>query len=492
MTSIRKLQAVTVAMLLALAGACIDTFEDDEAVATEAYSLDGPVYGGPVLCGVALAKKWTAPVKLSVANGQLWNSTAVAASADGSAVAVWLEYAGSNRYRLKASRFDFHPGSWLRTWQADADLLEQYVYDASGNYSVVAPHVAADASGNAVAVWVRYNQSTFEVRARRFSAATGSWSSTAVLATSPFYAPPAVDLASDDAGNVVVVWEHQHNQALTSVYHRRYDPGQGWLPAAALESSWGPAGSPDIAASSTGAFVAAWTQVDVERSVYARRYTQAGGWGAIVRVDTPFDQLGAASPNVAMNNNGEAAVTWTGDTQTTGVDVVYNRMNAAGGWSGAVLLASGVEGNPWVIPQVTVEDGGNGVVTWSHDDGGGSNVYARRVLPGGVPDSVTAKLDTGSSPLIGLGDSGSGIAAWREHNGSAVDIRAARLVHRRRDRNCPESWSWSAPTVVDSEPLQAGAHALAAFPYDDAVAVWKQLESNGTMAVYASRYARRF
>jgi len=152
----------------------------------------------------------------------------------------------------------------------------------SGNRPVLGidhePAVAADSSGNFVATWMSVtDEAGFNVRARRFDA-TGAplGLDFQVNATSegPHRLP---DVATDAAGNFVVVWQGPDGDN-SGVFARRYDstgaPQSGEMQINTLTAGY--QGRPQVARAPAGAFMVVWDDGGNASSIRARRYDAAG------------------------------------------------------------------------------------------------------------------------------------------------------------------------------------------------------------------------
>ena len=96
-------------------------------------------------------------------------------------------------------------------------------------------HVALDAKGNAVAVWLQQNQTKptfFDVWANRFKFGEG-WGTPTPLEALQVNKNIAPQVAVDPAGNAIAVWTHDNG----SLQFNRYLADSGWLTAQGLQPS---------------------------------------------------------------------------------------------------------------------------------------------------------------------------------------------------------------------------------------------------------------
>ncbi len=162
---------------------------------------------------------WKAPVPLPVPQGET-SSPAIAASADGSVVAVWKARinGGPSVAGIFASHYTPDDG-----WSAP-ETLEP----ANNNVLSTIPQVAVDDTGRAIAIW-RYGN---ELRWRRYEPASG-WTATATLF--PAGAQPTREssfLTTNGAGKAAVI-RFSGNDVLV----RRFDPTTGWADAETIANN---------------------------------------------------------------------------------------------------------------------------------------------------------------------------------------------------------------------------------------------------------------
>lgn len=230
----------------------------------------------------------------------------VAVAANGHTLATWIQNTGPFTRALWASR---NLGSG---WSAPAPV-------APDNRPTLSPvRVAADASGNVIAVWSQEQASgRYAVRSARMSAATGTWTTPVTLNAVPTRDAYSPQIGSDGNGNAVVVW-HEPN---VGVFSNRFDAATAtWAGAVAAQPSGAPAGAlPSLAVNGAGNAIAVWLQVSptngTQYEVWGAHYNASGAaWAAPLKLMTDpaaYALLGGdQQPTVALNANGEAVVVW--------------------------------------------------------------------------------------------------------------------------------------------------------------------------------------
>src|SRR6185295_17009214 len=102
--------------------------------------------------------------------------------------------------------------------------------DSSGGWDT-SPSVAINASGVAIAVWVRYDTATSvsSVRANRLQG--GNWGAAPVFIDALDFSVGAPGVSVDASGNAIAVWvQAQSNAGSAPVapYANRFDAANGW------------------------------------------------------------------------------------------------------------------------------------------------------------------------------------------------------------------------------------------------------------------------
>jgi hypothetical protein len=153
--------------------------------------------------------------------------------------------AGATGYDLRATR-----------WTGAGWLAAPATID-TGVGSVLDARVVSGALQGATVVWRQDNL----VQAARFSASNGNWSVPVQLSASLTGTAQDLRVASDAAGNAIVVWTQRPPGGVNELYGAQLSASTGGFSApAALESNAGGVGSPVLALNGTGTAVVAWLQ----------------------------------------------------------------------------------------------------------------------------------------------------------------------------------------------------------------------------------------
>jgi Divergent InlB B-repeat domain len=249
------------------------------------------------------ASGWGSALRVAVAANDAQDlDPSLSVSAGGRAFLVWTR----NGSGVMVSHAEPN-GAW-----SDAAVL------AAGQVStgVGAPHVVADANGNATAVWAQgarnsSNQIVTNLASKRF--ANGAWSGT----PAPLYTPVVTNVLSDarlavnGSGQFAAVW----SQPDASVRAVQSDAAGVWGAAATVraETSLELRGLPDIGIDSLGNIFATWAARSntpaATPEVWLNRFAPGSGWAQASVHQTSADFT--EQPRIAMNDRGHAAMVWT-------------------------------------------------------------------------------------------------------------------------------------------------------------------------------------
>lgn len=234
----------------------------------------------------------------------------VAVATNGQAVMTWLQPSSAGRYMssLWASR---NAGAG---WNTPVNLSPD-----ADNVSPI--RVAADADGDAIAVWQQNVGNRASVFASQLDAITNVWSAPLMLNEGAKLAfEPQVAAAGN--GNTMVVW-HERDAGGNSlgVIANRFSATTGtWSGPMSVQPATAPRGeAPQVAVDAMGNAIAVWRQRVVGNGsryeVWGAHFSSAtGAWS------NPIDFMSQATayvlngsehlPKIAVNADGEAIVVW--------------------------------------------------------------------------------------------------------------------------------------------------------------------------------------
>jgi hypothetical protein len=324
-------------------------------------------------------------------------------------------------------------------------------------YNCQTPAIAADADGNAFAVWTddRYgNDVHFASRTE-----TGPWSAdvnlgdiTDALGAATF----SPDIAVDSAGTAHVVWV-DYREGYQDIYYAQRSTAGVWSGAERVNADDGtgrPASAnPAVAADGAGNVYVVWQQTG---RVYFAYRPAAGGWSAKERVDSSSD-ADQEYPAIAVDGASTAYVLWQDDRNGFRGDIYFSYRPATGTWQTSVRVNDDAGDTYQRMPAIAVDTSGHVYAAWEDARSYPYDIYFAHRPPGGSW-STNEQVDTGSGntghqtrPAILVDDQGVH-ATWRDGRwwGGIGDIFYAR-------RTPAGVWNASFKINTDSDP--SGTHA---------------------------------
>ena len=360
--------------------------------------------------------------------------------------------------------------------------LPQRVSDAALDASQV--QLAMDEAGNAIAVWQQVNPTQTDIVAARFDVATVTWSSPELLEIEDTVAALNPQVAMTKSGNALVVWQ----QGL-SIVANTYTAATGWTTAVPVATETGSGISQLVlSVNDNGDAFAAWrvavvsaaTSTIPEQTGYELRLAQLkdNTWAATETVATGLDDW--AQPAIAMNNAGAAIMAWSAFNGTRHV-MMSRHYTLATGWSTAEAVETNL--GEAKSPQVAMAVNGNAFVTWAQS-GSPYSIYANRFdantgFTGSVLLEQRHRGDAVKPQLI-IDNRGNAVVTWQYHDGVQQNILAA-------EYSVADS-TWATERVIEtSNSGDATSPAIAVSDNGNAVVVWQQ-EINDNSVIAANHF----
>jgi hypothetical protein len=346
-----------------------------------------------------------------------------------------------------------------------------------------APDVATAASGDFVVVWQSpQDGNSGGVVARRYAADGTPSGAEFVVNTStsgPQYRPA---VASDPAGNFVVVW---HDQFLNAIVGQRYDAAGTALGGEFTVGAAGSVAHPDVARDAAGNFVVVWKSAVT--AIHAQRY-DAGGTpqGAVFPVNTT--NAPSYDPAVAYDGAGNFVAVWMTDGGPEGI--LGQRFDGAGTPLGGEFTVTSTAGNMNFISAVAMDASGNFLVAWNvFCCATPTGVLARLYDSTGTPVGPEFEVDNdvgphGVTPAVGVGDAGGFVVLWA---GETPGTGTKAIFARRYDAL---GLSVGPALQVSSSSGPRSSPATARAASGDFVVVWQGEGQDGNLeGVIARRFA---
>jgi hypothetical protein len=332
----------------------------------------------------------------------------IAIDPKGNAVVVWQELDSTeNRYKIWAARYSVGTG-----WGLPGRIETNVIGDA------IEPMIAMDDSGNATAVWRQTSGVSNSVWANKYTPATG-WGQASLLQTDTTGIPLAPQVAIDKNGNALAAWV-EYMGTVYSVRVKRYWPGTGWdVNTQNIAGTSSYAETPDICFDPSGNAVAVWSQMTTtqtsQTSVWTNRYAPATGWAGAELLETNEDGS-AYAPRVAVDGSGNAMAVWM-QPSGNAFQIWWNRYDAKAGWSGARFIQQVAVGDNQ-YPRVAMNYAGRAISVWERFEGGASRIQSSffdPVLGWSAPQIISSVSTTVALyPEVSMNAGGTAIAVWEE------------------------------------------------------------------------------
>ncbi len=210
-------------------------------------------------------------------------------------------------------------------------------------------------------------------------------------------------LASDAAGNFVVVWpsvlQDLDGEAIVAqLYDLNGSPlgGEIMVNTTTVDDQY----SPDVAMDLAGNFVVVWTsayQDGDDDGVFFQRFNKFGvKLGGEVQVNQTT-ALMQGHPSIAMDNNGNFAVawvSWSGMLNGNTDDIMFRLYDNLGTPTTSETLVSSPPGGNFIRCDVAMGPTGNFVIGFHDLDSDGRGVFARSYDSTGIPISTLFQVNS--------------------------------------------------------------------------------------------------
>lgn len=274
----------------------------------------------------------------------------LAVDRSGNAMIVWQQFNGSKESIL-SNRYEVGIGWGTPELVETDDTNNSYVHQ-----------VGLDASGNAIAVWVRHNGTSRNIMANRYVVGSG-WGTPLLLENYNNINTYEPRVAVSDNGNAMAIWR-QHDGLNYNLWVSRYEMGTGWdAPAVIEDNDVGSAYGYHVEMDDVGNAMVIWHMWDgTWQNLWAKRYDAVTGWGTSEIIETV--DRDTEDPELSMNGEGIAMAIWTQNDGS--LDNIWsNRYEPGFGWRTATLVETDSSGHA-VRPHIAVSDNGNAVAAWQH------------------------------------------------------------------------------------------------------------------------------
>jgi len=356
------------------------------------------------------------------------NNPAIASDGAGGAIIVWGDPRnGVGKTDVYAQRLD---ADGNEVWAGNGIAVCHTPLTSSGF-----PKVLEDGAGGAFVAWQDNRSSNIDIYLQRVNGSgTALWTADGIAVCTQTDRQESIQLASDGAGGVIVVWMDERASGVEDIYAQRVD-GTGtplWtadgVPVCAAE---GVQGYHHVVSDGAGGLIAGWADYrnDVWHSpdIYLQRLDNSGAplWTVDgVKACTIITQQFIGG--LINDGAGGAICTWE-DGRSQGTDIYAQRIDSAGSmvWDAAGVAVCNIDHHYY---PVIIEDGSGGaIIAWVEENFPGTyfDIFAQRIdalgntlwTTGGKP-VCAEEGDQFGTPLIVSDDFGGAIITWLdERNG---------------------------------------------------------------------------
>jgi hypothetical protein len=255
-----------------------------------------------------------------------------------------------------------------------------------------------------------------------------------------------------------------------------------WTEPVLLSAAGQDANNPHVAMDKDGDAVAVWNRVDGSgfNRIQARPRTAAGTWGAVAGALSNGGQH-AVDPRVALDEDGDALIVWMRSDGTN--DRIQSRTRSKTGALGPIETLSDAGGDAQG-PRVAVDDNGDAIVSWIREDGANTRAQARTRTAAGIWSAVTNLSDAGVdafSPRVAIDDTGDAIGVWYRNDGS---------LDRVQFRAHPVAGPWGALTNVSPATLDAEKPDVDMDQDGDALIAWEGKDASAIQRIETRHRSR--
>lgn len=352
---------------------------------------------------------WGSPELIESEAGGV-SSPFVGTDAQGNGMAMWAKFDGT-RFNVWVNHYNSESRAW-----GTAYLLEN-----DDTFSASDPQVVFEANGDAVAMWVSFQN----LWVKRYDAAASMWGTPEVISSDTNGAIDSVDMGMDADGNIVAVWSQYHSRSgdpyRYNMWANRYN---------ATDDSWGTAAllehddvtdvrNPSIGVDSRGNALVVWNTTEGSRNSIWSAFYNAGdeSWTIPTLVET--DDGSAYSPSIAFDDNGNGMAVWeqySGADFSGNKDIRVNHFNMNTGWATPVTLD--IKDNIAFRPDIVLDSAGNALVVWGQtNDISQSDIWGSRYrVDTGWGDAEVLGSDSafyGYLPHLAGNGQGTAMVVWR-------------------------------------------------------------------------------
>jgi hypothetical protein len=290
--------------------------------------------------------------------------------------------------------------------------------------------VGRAANGSFVVAWSSINQDgqSYGIFAQRFDSAGARVGLEFQVNTQTTQAQRIPAVAMNDAGAFVVVWRsYGQDGSGYAVIGRRFNSAGASVGVEFQANAYitGPQDFPDVAIDDQGDFVVVWQGAGISggTGIFGRRFGSNGGALAGDFKANTSTLYGTRYPEVASDADGDFVVTWDSSGQEGGsgaYGVFARRFDSQGIAVGGEFQVNTHTIGSQFFSTVAAADGGAFVVAWqTYQDGSGAGIFARRFISSGAPLAIEFQVGQRTTlqqirPSVDVAGDGAFLVAWTD------------------------------------------------------------------------------
>ncbi|MCX6998704.1 MAG: hypothetical protein NT106_00145, partial [Candidatus Sumerlaeota bacterium] len=294
------------------------------------------------------------------------------------------------------------------------------------------PQVAMDNNGNAIITWEQSDGAKSQIFKSEYRG--GVW-------THPSFSDnisPAVQNASypqvtmDNNGNAIITW-FQSDGLNLQIFKSEYRGGVWTHPSSLTDNispDGQPAGYPQVAMDNNGNAIITWYQYDGSQAQIFKSEYRGGIWTNPPSLTDNISPDGqdAHNPQVAMDNNGNAIITWYQSDGSS--DQLFKREYMGSVWTHPSSLSDNIspDGQNADYPKVAMDNNGNDIITWQQSDGSKNQIFKSEYRvgvwtnPSSLTDNISPDGQDAHSTQVAMDNNGNAIIVWQQSDGSNLQI----------------------------------------------------------------------
>lgn len=361
-----------------------------------------------------------------------------------------------------------HYSAATQRWGASIDIQ-------GNSRRAQSPDLSVDGAGNACAIWEeQQDDDRYVVRAARFDAAGGRWSSPVTISNasgpSSQYGRPRVAVSQN--GNIIVAWKQYYSgdASKATIDTAYYDAAsRQWTPARSLQSGTTNTDFPAPAIDARGNAMVLWSQAGAAPDVlvaHAARYDAAAkAWGGNTMVGANDGETSYALL-LGFDPAGNAIGIWKKDSRFGGGLSAARYSAASNSWGKPEALNTGDAGPK----QIAIDPAGNALLAWSDYNvaRGTFTIESRRYQAATGTWSALPGLATfvSSNMPLAVDPAGNVTTAWVSYANSAYTMYAMRF----------NAWAgkWDTPVMIATDASAMQDPALTVDQSGQAMLQWPQ------------------